>query len=394
MQPLTLSDWPRAIVHLDGDAFFASVEQAINPALRGKPVVTGAERGIITAASYEAKAYGVQRGMRLGDATAACPQLIMLRSNYAAYRQYSQQMFAIMRRFTPDVEEYSIDEGFADLTGIRRLAPGDGYQGIAKRMQEAIIRELGITVSAGVSLTKTLAKLASNARKPHGFLALPGTSIHTLLAGTPIDAVWGIGPSTAALLRKLGYRTALAFARAPRYDIEATCGKLGLDRWFELRGELRFAVNPAPRTEFQSITRSRTFSPSPQSTFILGELFHNLEAAFTKARHYHLATSELTIWLKRQNFSLQHATIRMPRGTDSPLECAGAVRNAFAQLLTPRTTYRTTGVTLQALKPTQTVQPSLFEDSRRMERSTTVMRSVDDLNHRFGRGTVQLAVSA
>lgn len=391
MQPFMLRNWPRAILHLDGDAFFAAVEQAINPSLRGHPVITGAERGIITAASYEAKARGIQRGMRLGDATALCPELILLRSNYPAYQQYSQHLFAIMRRFTPDVEEYSIDEGFADLTGLRKLYPGDGYQGIAKQMQETIERELHITVSAGLSVTKTLAKLASNARKPHGFLVIPGSAIHEILADTPIHKVWGIGPNTAALLRKLGYPTALAFATAPRYRIETACGKLGVERWLELRGEMVYPLTTAAKTSCQSITRSRTFTPSTQARFLFAELLHNLEDALAKARRYRLATPELTLWLKRQNFTIQHATIRLTRGTDSPLECASLVRKSFVDLFQPGTRYRTTGITLHTLTPAQSVQPSLFENLERMQKVTTVTRTMDQLNTTYGRHTIQLA---
>jgi DNA polymerase IV len=112
--------FPRAILHIDGDAFFASCEQSRNPKLQGKPVVTGKERGIAASMSYEAKARGIPRGMRLSDLTRLCPDAMLLPSDYETYSLLSQRLFAIVRRFTPDVEEYSIDECFADLTGLRR----------------------------------------------------------------------------------------------------------------------------------------------------------------------------------------------------------------------------------------------------------------------------------
>jgi DNA polymerase-4 len=120
-QPLMLGSYPRAILHIDGDAFFASCEQAANPKLRGKPVVTGMERGIAASMSYEAKARGVTRGMRIRDIQKACPEVVLLPSDYETYSLLSTRFFAIVRRYTSDVEEYSIDECFADITGYRRV---------------------------------------------------------------------------------------------------------------------------------------------------------------------------------------------------------------------------------------------------------------------------------
>ncbi len=119
-QPLTISSWPRAIMHVDADAFFASCEQAVHPELKGRPVITGKERGIVAAASYEAKAKGVSRGVRLADVKKICPDAVILPSDYETYSLFSVRMFEILRRFSPDVEEYSIDEAFVDLTGLRR----------------------------------------------------------------------------------------------------------------------------------------------------------------------------------------------------------------------------------------------------------------------------------
>src|SRR5512137_2234027 len=179
-QPLIISSWPRAIIHLDADAFFASCEQAIHPELKGRPVVTGKERGIVAAASYEAKARGVQRGVRLSDVKKICPDAVILPSDYETYSLFSVRMFEILRRFSPDVEEYSIDEAFVDLTGLRRSFHGS-YEHIAESARQAIHRELGITVSAGVSLSKVLAKIGSKHRKPDGLTMIPGRDIHRLL---------------------------------------------------------------------------------------------------------------------------------------------------------------------------------------------------------------------
>jgi len=156
--PLTIHSYPRAILHLDADAFFASVEQAVHPELKGRPVITGKERGIVAAASYEAKARGVRRRVRLWDVKKICPDAVILPSDYETYGMFSVRMFEILRRFSTDVQEYSIDEAFVDLTRLRRNYHGP-YSSIAQQMQASVEQELGITVSAGLSSSKVLAKL-------------------------------------------------------------------------------------------------------------------------------------------------------------------------------------------------------------------------------------------
>src|SRR3990170_6483923 len=188
IQPITISSWPRAILHLDADAFFAPCEQAMHPELKGKPVITGKERGIVAAASYEAKAKGVKRGVPLWEVKKLCPDAIILPSDYETYSLFSKRMFAILRRFTPLVEEYSIDEAFVELTGLRRLYRSN-YADIARRIKTTVERELGITVSVGLSLSKVLAKIGSKYKKPAGFVPIPGRTIHTFLAKAPVEKI-------------------------------------------------------------------------------------------------------------------------------------------------------------------------------------------------------------
>jgi len=214
MEPLTLHNFPRAIVHIYGDAFFASCEQSRRPKLQGRPVVTGKERGIAASMSYEAKARGVTRGMRLGDIRKVCPEAVILPSDYETYSLLSKRLFAIVRRYTPDVEEYSIDECFADLTGLRRPLRMSYIQ-IAQRIKKALDTELGFTFSVGLAPNKVVAKIASKWQKPSGLTAIPGRELHRYLAKLPVQNVWGIGPNTTALLRKHGIETALEFAQKP-----------------------------------------------------------------------------------------------------------------------------------------------------------------------------------
>src|SRR5215216_1539976 len=200
-EPLTLSSYPHAILHIDGDAFFASCEQASNPELKGKPVVTGKERGIAASMSYEAKARGVVRGMRISDIKKVCPDVILLPSDYETYSLLSKRFYAIVRRFTSEVEEYSIDECFADITGYRRVYRAS-YKQIAERIKQTLDRELGFTFSVGLAPNKVLAKVGSKWKKPSGLTAISGRDIHLYLEHLPVEKVWGIGHNTTAFLAK------------------------------------------------------------------------------------------------------------------------------------------------------------------------------------------------
>ncbi len=159
-----VSSWPQAILHLDADAFFASVIQAVNPSLKGKPVVVGKERGIVTACSYQAKKIGVERGMRIIEVKKRFPSVTIVNSDYELYQIFSWRMFDLICQFSPFVEEYSIDEAFVDLKGLRRPL-NMSYEKIALMIKKTIESKLGITVSVGLSVSKSLAKLASSFSK-------------------------------------------------------------------------------------------------------------------------------------------------------------------------------------------------------------------------------------
>jgi len=194
--PLSIHGFPRAILHIDGDAFFASCEQSRDPALKGKPVITGKERGIVASMSYEAKARGVTRAMRLFEVKKICPDAIMLPSDYETYSLLSKRFFSIVRRYTPDVEEYSIDECFADLTGLRRPL-GMKYIDIAQKIKQELDAALGFTFSVGLAPNKVIAKRASKWKKPSGFTAIMARDIHLYLKDLPVEKVWAVSSCVA-----------------------------------------------------------------------------------------------------------------------------------------------------------------------------------------------------
>lgn len=392
-QPLTIHSWPRAILHLDADAFFASCEQAVHPELRGKPVIAGRERGIVAAASYEAKAMGVKTGMSLMDVKKVCPGAIIVPSDYETYSLYSLRMFEIIRRFSPDIEEYSIDEAFVDLTGLRRSFHGP-YGMIAKQMQDTIETELGITVSVGVSLSKVLAKIGSKHNKPHGLTIIPGREIHIYLQKLPIEKIWGIGPNTAAFLRKFRITTALEFARKDEGFIEKHLSKPYKEIWHELNGRSVYPVVTESKSSYQSISKTRTFTPaSKDEPFVYAQLSKNMENACIKARRYKLAATRLVICLRKKDFTSAGVEIKLSRPTAYPVDLFGPLRQGFDHIYQHRSYYRQTGIVLTGLVPESGIQYTLFDDPAKIEKMARIYDAVDELSAKFGKHTVLHATS-
>lgn len=388
-QPITTHSWPKGILHIDADAFFASCEQAINPSLKGKPVITGKERGIVAAVSYEAKAKGIKRAMRLFEAKKACPDVIMLPSDYETYSLFSIRLFEIFRRFSPDVEEYSIDEAFIDLTGLRRVYHGS-YENIAKEIQLTVKRELGITVSIGVSITKVLAKIASKYKKPNGLTAISGKEIHTFLADLATNKVWGIGANTSAFLKKLSITTALEYVRKDEQFINKFLTKPHIEIWHELNGRSIYPVVSEKNNNYKSISKVKTFTPpSDNETFIFAQLSKNLENACIKARRHNLAAARLIILLRKQDFKNAGIEIKLTTPNAYPGELFESLRRGFAQTYNPKSLYRSTGVVLAGLLPKSSVQGNLFDDISRIKKMEKIYNVVDGISAKFGKHTIQ-----
>ncbi|MCL6465816.1 MAG: DNA polymerase IV [candidate division WOR-3 bacterium] len=381
--PLLVHDWNNAILHIDADAFFAACEQATNPSLQGKPVVVGRERGIVTAASYEAKRRGIRRGMRLSEVKKVCPEAILITSDYEKYSLFSFRLMEILRRFSPLVEPYSIDEAFVDLTGLRRPFHAS-YEELGLMIKTAVRDELGITVSVGISLTKTLAKIASRHQKPDGLTLIPGRQIHHYLSLLPVGEVWGIGPNTAAWCAKLGIHTALDLARKPAGFIQRHFSKPFYEIWQELNGTVVYPVNPQPKTTYLSISKARTFPPTSDRLTVFAHLSNNLEDACFKARRYQLAPRRLVLFLRTQEFKECAVELKLTTASAYPPLLTPFFEQGFNQLFQDGVWYRQTGVILTHLVPAHRVQPSLFDDPVRLEKIARLYQAVDRLKVQEG----------
>ena len=222
-----MPDALRRIIHLDMDAFYASVEQRDNPALRGKPVAVGGSpqsRGVVAASSYEAREFGVRSAMPMARAVRLCPELLVVRPDFARYRAASQRVMAILRSCTPLVEPLSLDEAYLDVT--QNLWGEPLATDVARQLKRKILEETGLTASAGVAPNKFLAKIASGWKKPDGLTVIPPGRVESFLQELPVEALWGVGPVTARKLRALGIQKLVDVREKDEVTLQKAVGSL------------------------------------------------------------------------------------------------------------------------------------------------------------------------
>jgi DNA polymerase IV len=242
--PHSPSRAPRTILHVDMDAFYASVEQLDDPKLRGRPLIVGgsSRRGVVLAASYEVRPFGVRSAMSMGEALRRAPHALVVPPRRDRYEAVSAQVFAIFRRYTPLVEPLSLDEAFLDVTASRALF-GDG-EATARAIKGDVRRELSLTASAGVAPCKFAAKIASDLRKPDGLVVVPVDGVAAFLAALPVEKMWGVGPKTSPRMREAGLATIGDLARADPKQMLRVFGTWGEQMILLARGEDDREVDP------------------------------------------------------------------------------------------------------------------------------------------------------
>ncbi len=378
-------------MHIDADSFFASVESAKNPGLRGKPVVTGRERGIATSMSKEAKALGITRGMPIYQIKKYFPEVIVVSSDYEAYAMYSSRMFDVVRRYTDVVEEYSIDECFADLTNCRKINKMT-YKEILKRIQDEIGKELNISVSLGCAPTKVLAKVGSKWGKPHGITMIPEYLAHQYLLKLPIDQIWGIGPASSTLLIGKGIKTAYDFAIFPKEKLCTFVHAPLIAIWHELNCHqaLFLDINEEKGLP-KSISRTLSFSYKPSKEELFAELTRNVENACISCRHDKIAPKSITWFLKTSEFKFQNYDIKLEKPTNIPTIILDMMWEQFKNIDIEGLKYRATGVTFSNLVQNRNFQNDLFKENEKVVEQESLFKVVDDLGYKYGRHIIQLA---
>jgi DNA polymerase-4 len=307
----------RTIMHIDLDAFFVSVEQVLNPNLKGKPVVVGGkadQRGVVATASYEARVYGLHSGMPLITASRLCPQAIFVEGNYLKYREVSKKFMAILSGFSPFIEPGGLDEAFLDVTGFESLH-GSIFQ-MATSIKNRITKELGLNASIGIAACKIVAKVASDESKPDGLLEIPPGQEASFFEPMPIRKLPGIGPKTETVLKKMGISTLGELACAPEEVLKSRFGVYGKMLHCHARGEDTRSVSA--RGEAGSISREVTFSKDTNDKALMSaELRYLSEKVGADLRNHRIQAKCITIKLRYSDFTTITRSLTLARGTDS-----------------------------------------------------------------------------
>jgi DNA polymerase IV len=364
----------RKILHVDMDAFYASVEVRDDPRLRGRPVAVGgsARRGVVLAASYEARPYGVRSAIPMARALRLCPGLVVVPPHFDRYVEASEQVFAVFHEFTPEVEGLSLDEAFLDIT--RSIALFGSAEEQAAKIKARIRERIGLTASVGIAEVKFAAKVASDLRKPDGLVVVPDGGVREFLAPLPVSRLWGVGPKTEKVVLALGLRTIGDVARSDDAWLERELGSLG--PWLSA---LARGIDPRPveaDREAKSIGAEETFEEDLQGEdlhpFLHGQALRvaaRLRRAGVRARAIHLK-------VKSAAFRITTRQRTLPEPTDDGATIYAVVRELLTQV--PAGPVRLTGVHASGLGAQLPLPDG--QSSRRARLNA----SIDRIQERFG----------
>ena len=380
-----------AMLHVDMDAFFASVEIKKRPELRGRPVVVGGgQRGVVAAASYEARRYGVRSAMSMSQALRRCPQAVVLPPDRAAYTATSAQVMAILRDITPLVEPLSLDEAFLDVSGAIRLHGRPGA--IAATVRARVVERLGLTCSVGVATTKFVAKLASARCKPDGMLVVPAARVLEFLHPLPVTALWGVGARTAESLHRLGIRTVADLAGTPVDTLRRAVGTAAAEHLTALAA----GVDPRPvqpEEVEKSISADRTLDDDlTAEPEVSRELLRLAEDVGTRVRSRGFAARTIGIKIRFADFRTVTRVRTLPTWTTSTAEIYETALDLYRGLRLDRPRIRLVGVKAEGLREAEGIPEQLVLDvsaAGNVAPRSRTDQAIDAARARFGAQAIQ-----
>ena len=376
-----------SILHVDMDAFFASVAERDNPELKGKAIVIGmGARGVVSAANYEARKFGIHSAMPVSRARRLAPHAIFLPVDMARYQEVSSHVMEIFDSFTPWVEPVSVDEAFLDVSGVQRLLGSPREIAIAIRAK--VESQEGITCSVGIAPSKFIAKLASQHCKPNGMLEITSDRILTFLHPLPIQAMWGVGPKTAETLERLGLRTIEDIANLPRATLIRALGQASGESLYELAWGRDYR-DVTPHDAEKSISAAETFPQDlDDPAQILTEFLRLTERSSARLRDKDLFAKTVSIKVRFADFSTINRSKTLPLPIDGTHEIYEVVKGLYEALRIDRARLRLVGVALENLSggaPEQMVLGARESGWRQAD------GAIDRARARFGAGSVRPA---
>jgi DNA polymerase-4 len=381
-----------SMLHVDMDAFYASVEIKKQPELRGRPVVVGGgHRGVVAAASYEARRYGVRSAMSMSHALRLCPRAVVLPPDRAAYQEASNQVMAILRDVTPLVEPLSLDEAFLDVSGSVRLYGRPGA--IAAAIRRRVSEQLELTCSVGVAPTKFVAKLASAHCKPDGLLVVPAAQVLDFLHPLPVTALWGVGARTAETMHRLGIRTVGDLAVTPLDTLRRAVGSASAEHL----SALAHGLDPRavqPHEVEKSISSDRTLDVDlTDETEVCRELLRLSEDVGTRVRERGFAARTIGIKIRYADFRTVTRVRTLPTWTDSTGEMYETAVDLYRGLGLDRPRIRLVGVKAENLREAGAIPEQLTLDMSSTPASVPgrnrADQAIDAARARFGSAAVR-----
>jgi DNA polymerase IV len=373
------------ILHVDMDAFFASVTERDHPELKGKAVVIGAGvRGVVTSANYEARKFGIKAAMPVGRAQRLAPHAIFIPPDHKRYSEVSEHIMEIFHSFTPLVEPISLDEAFLDVTKARRLL-GDG-RAIATAIRAKVEAQEGITCSVGIASSKFIAKLASQRCKPNGILEIPTDRVLTFLHPLPVSALWGVGPKTNEALERLGLHTVGDIAQTPQQTLIRALGQAAGESLYELAWG-RDDRDVIPEEPDKSISAAETFDRDiDDPEFVAKEILRMCERASSRMRERSLFAKTITLKVRFADFTTVNRSKTLPLPIDTTHEIYEVAKALYEALSIERARIRLVGVSLENLH-TDTHEQLVL--GARESSWRELQGGIDAAKARFGRDSVR-----
>ncbi len=387
VSPPNADDTGADILHVDMDAFYASVAVLDDPSLAGKPIIIGAPEGrsVVSSASYEARRYGVRAAMPVSQALRLCPQAVIVSPRFGRFVEVSRTVMEMFRDVTPLVEPLSIDEAFLDVRGVRRLwgSPRE----IAVALRARVEREVGITCSVGAAATKHVAKMASTLSKPDGLLIIPADKTLAFLATRPVRQMWGVGPKASEALESRGIRTIADVRVTPRAALERALGPAMGERVWDLAHGIDPREVTVERVE-KSVSHEETFEDDVLDRAMLrSELLRLSDRVAARLRRGGWEGRTVAVKVRFDDFTTLSRSMTLPEPTDVGARIAVAARELY-ESIQRRDPVRLIGVRVEKLQPAGGGGLGLWDDDADWR---AVDDALDGVTDRFGAGTLTRA---